>query len=177
MERRIAKKITCHYSQFRDDIENWLLQNNIDLINKETGENCLNQLKIYMENYRDIEFTKEDFLKRKRIKNMAPQNERCIAKRADGTQCTRRKKNGECYCGTHIKGTPHGEISADGDAGSAIKEVKVWTQEINGINCFIDESGNVYKVEDVMQGRQNPTVVGKWEKIDGVYSMKETGMV
>ena len=45
------------------------------------------------------------------IKNKkVPSSEKCNAKRANGTQCTRRKKQDSCYCGTHIKGTPHGTI-------------------------------------------------------------------
>ena len=37
--------------------------------------------------------------------------EQCNGLRANGMRCTRRKKNGdEKFCGTHIKGTPHGTI-------------------------------------------------------------------
>ena len=40
-----------------------------------------------------------------------PPNERCCGIRANGQQCTRRKKEGQDkYCGTHIKGTPHGTL-------------------------------------------------------------------
>ena len=39
-----------------------------------------------------------------------PSSERCMAKRANGEQCTRRKKQDSCYCGTHTKGTPHGTV-------------------------------------------------------------------
>lgn len=173
MERRLAKKISTHYDKLKTDIDGWLLENNIKIINNDTHEDCLERLKVFLGNYSDITFTKEDFLKRKRIKNMAPQHERCLAKRADGSQCTRRKKEGENYCGTHIKGTPHGVISLTGDEAPTTKSVEVWTEDINGINCFIDSDGNVYKAEDVMHNKPNPSVVGKWEKIDGKYIIKD----
>ena len=42
-------------------------------------------------------------------KKRVPSSERCCGLSANGQQCTRRKKEGQDkYCGTHIKGTPHG---------------------------------------------------------------------
>ena len=40
------------------------------------------------------EICKDDLQKRKRIKNIVPSNDRCIALRANLEQCTRRKKEG-----------------------------------------------------------------------------------
>ena len=65
--------------------------------------------------------SKEDFQKRKRVKNVVPQFERCGAKRANGEQCTRRKKDDSCFCGTHVKGTPHGEVSTTDDGLKGIE--------------------------------------------------------
>ena len=46
---------------------------------------------------------------RRRRKIVIESNERCCALRSNGSRCTRRKKDGnEKFCGTHIKGTPHG---------------------------------------------------------------------
>ena len=48
-------------------------------------------------------------MKRKRVKNVVHLSDRCCAKRANGEQCTRRRKDTTTeYCGTHLKGTPHG---------------------------------------------------------------------
>ena len=45
----------------------------------------------------------------RRVWKIIPPGERCCGLRANGQQCTRRKKEGQDkYCGTHIKGTPHG---------------------------------------------------------------------
>jgi len=54
-----------------------------------------------------LKLSKDDFAKRKRVKNAVPVFDRCHAKRANGEQCTRRKKEGCLCCGTHTKGTPH----------------------------------------------------------------------
>ena len=172
MERRLSKKIIAHTQKFKSDIEQWLVENNISIVDSTTGAECQDKFKVFMGNYSDITFNKEDFLKRKRVKNMAPQQERCMAKRADGSQCTRRKKSGERYCGTHIKGTPHGKISTSDEDQPVTKQVDVWTEDINGINSFIDADGNVYKAEDVMHNKQNPSIVGRWEKIEGKYVIK-----
>ena len=169
MERRLSKKIVAHTHKFKLDIEQWLVENNIDIVDNTTGEDCQDKFKVFMGNYADITFSKEDFLKRKRVKNMAPQQDRCMAKRADGTQCTRRKKMDECYCGTHIKGTPHGQVSLSEDQAATTKKIDVWTEDINGINSFIDAEGNVYKAEDVMHNKPNPSIVGRWEMNDGKY--------
>ena len=46
-----------------------------------------------------------------RVWKIIPPNERCCGIKANGQQCTRRKKEGQDkYCGTHIKGTPHGTL-------------------------------------------------------------------
>ena len=64
----------------------------------------------YVYDMEGLQISKEDFQKRKRVKNVVPHNIRCCAKRANGEQCTRRRLNDENFCGKHIKGTPHGEI-------------------------------------------------------------------
>lgn len=174
MERRLSKKIQTHCDNLKDDILKWMEENNLELTHNESGVKFMDKFEIFMANYENITFTKEDFLKRKRIKNMAPQQDRCTAKRADGSQCTRRKKQGEHFCGTHIKGTPHGEITAAGEALPTKKKIEVWTEDIKGIHTYIDADGNVYNTVHVMQNRENPEIVGRWEKIDGKYVIKDS---
>ena len=55
----------------------------------------------YVFDYERLCLTKEDFIKRKRIKNAIPTSNRCNAKRANGEQCTRRRKYNCNFCGTH----------------------------------------------------------------------------
>lgn len=79
--------------------------------------------------------------------------DRCVAKRANDEQCTRRKKKGHEYCGTHAKNTPNGEVEV---AISELRKREVWAQEINGIVEYKDIIGNSYIVEDVLSGKVNP---------------------
>ena len=69
-------------------------------------EQLCKQLTTFVYEYEKLKLTKEDFMKRKRVKNTVPIQQRCLAKRANGEQCTRKKKEGCDYCGTHTKGVP-----------------------------------------------------------------------
>ena len=98
--------------------------------------------------------TKEDFVKRKRSKNVINGNERCIAKRANGEQCSRRRKGTEnMYCGTHEKGRPHGEIEASNINIKKELTRQVFAQEIKGILYYLDNEGNVYNTEDIISNK------------------------
>ena len=118
-----------------------------------------------------LKLTKEDFMKRKRVKNVVPVCDRCHAKRANGEQCTRRKKDGCVCCGTHTKGTPHGMFD---NLEQAISNVKVdtWVQDIKGIMYHIDSLGNVYDPEDIVANIMNPSIIAKYVKnVNGEYSI------
>lgn len=105
----------------------------------------------------------DDLVKRKRVKNSVPLFDRCIAKRANGEQCTRRKKEGEGYCGTHIKGRPHGSVNETAENMVTNKKVEVWVQEIKGIVYYVDADKNVYDPEDILINKVNPRVIMKLE--------------
>ena len=100
MERRITRQVRNYQSRMKDDIRGWLQKH-------ESGNPNLGRLLEFIYDYPSLEFSKEDFEKRRRIKNQVPISDRCTAKRANGEQCTRRKKDACEYCGTHAKGTPH----------------------------------------------------------------------
>ena len=102
--------------------------------------------------------------KRKRNKHQIPLNERCIAKKCGGEQCTRRKKNDSNFCGTHIKGTPHGQTT---DFTNNLKKINVYAEDIDGIIYHIDDDGNVYNTEDLCRSLDNPRIISKYEKKDG----------
>ena len=102
--------------------------------------------------------------KKKRTKHVIPLNERCLAKKCGGSQCTRRKRNDSPFCGTHIKGTPHGKIL---DVCNNMKKIQVFAEEVKGIVYFIDEDGNVYDSEDIFQQLENPRVVSKYKREGG----------
>tara|TARA_B100001758_G_scaffold171495_2_gene148435 strand:+ start:36397 stop:36888 length:492 start_codon:yes stop_codon:yes gene_type:complete len=118
----------------------------------------------YIQDYELFTLVSEDFTKRKRVKNKIPLADRCCAKRADGDQCTRRKKtDNDAYCGTHMKGTPHGTINIIVSDMVGIKK-EVWVEEIGGIMYYLDNNNNVYSTEDIMSNRDNPKIIAKWNK-------------
>lgn len=168
MEKRLAKKFDNHIVSFKDQIKEWFAENNCEI---EGDANTSDFLK-FVYDFNGIALNKEDFLKRKRIKSVVPQYERCIAKRANGDQCTRRKKGTLCYCGTHSKGTPHGFVNIDnGDKSNKSEQVEVWVQEIKGIHYYIDNKRNVYRVEDVISNKSDPAIIAEYEVKDGIYSI------
>ena len=174
MEKRISEKVNNHQRKFKDEIRGWLVKNNIQF---QTNENnhSLSAFLRYLYDYEQLELTKEDFKRRKRITNVIPISERCIAKRASGDQCTRRKKQGHCYCGTHIKGSPHGIVENTNTTSSdSLTKVDIWVQEIKGIQYYLDKAGNVYDPKDIIESNPKPKILAKWLKTsDGIYHIPE----
>lgn len=120
-----------------------------------------NLMKMVM-GYEKFKLCSEDLMKRKRVKNIVPLFDRCVAKRANGEQCTRRKKEGEGYCGTHTKGRPHGSVNETPENVVTNKKVDVWIKEIKGIVYYIDGDNNVYDPEDILLNKINPKVIMKF---------------
>ena len=169
MERRLNKKVESYITTFKDSIREKTTQMGI------AKNEQVNQLLQYIYDYDRLSFNKEDFQKRKRVKNFVPIFDRCCAKRASGEQCTRRRKELTIeFCGTHLKGRPHGTCDLDKDAeGTEGKKVEVWAQDIQGIIYYIDKNLNVYQVEDIMQGKVNPKIIAKYQKVGESYSIPE----
>ena len=168
MERRINKKIENYISEFKDNIRE--KASNLGL----TTDSNLSQLVQYIYDYERLALTKEDFMKRKRVKNVVHLSDRCCAKRASGEQCTRRRKDTTSeYCGTHLKGTPHGICDLEEDAKPQGHKIEVWAQDIQGIIYYIDKNNNVYQTEDIMYGKNNPNIIAKYVKVADVYSIPE----
>jgi hypothetical protein len=91
-------------------------------------------------------------------------SEQCGAKKSSGLQCTRRRKNAEKYCGTHMKGCPHGDISNNvNETAKTRYTVNVWMQVIDEIPFYIDDNLNVYQADDIISNKVNPKVIAKYE--------------
>jgi hypothetical protein len=163
MDKRINDKIKNWSGNFKKDLAG-KLHETLSL-----SESDKLSLLEYIYAYQNIEIRKEDIQKRTRVKNIVPFHDRCRACRANGEQCTRRKKSGEKFCGTHIKGIPHGEITnGDKQKDNKIK-IQIWAQEINGIIKHLDKNGNVYDPQDIYQNIENPRVISKWKKEGETY--------
>jgi hypothetical protein len=170
MEKRVNTKIEEYIKTFKDAIRNKVIEIDFDDKSK-TAE-----LVEFVYDYTRLTIQKEDLSKRKRVKNCIPNSNRCNAKRANGEQCTRRRKD-ECeFCGTHSKGTPHGVISQNTDTLNLHKH-EVFAEEIKGIVYYIDSFNNVYKTEDIMDGKENPRIVAKYTKAENGYTIPEFGLV
>jgi len=172
MDRRINKKLDMYTIAFKDGIRDKSIE--LGLKNEQ-----MNHLLQYIYDYDRLEFTKDDFMKRKRVKNIVPFFDRCCANRACGEQCTRRKKVENEYCGTHLKGTPHGIIDDEVDKNIEPNHLKieVWAQDIQGIIYYIDKNMNVYQAEDIVSNKINPKIIAKYVKRGETYSIPAFGLL
>lgn len=171
MENRLNKMIEAYVTSFKDNIKKKVIDLNFE------NKQHVNDLLEYVYDYTRLSFSKDDFVKRKRIKNTIPLLNRCNAKRANGEQCTRRRKVDCEFCGTHYKGTPHGLIQSSEDANDVQEKVDVFVEEIKGIVYYIDKYNNVYRTEDILEGKDNPEIIAKCIKQNGVYTIPEFGLV
>jgi len=158
MEKRINTKLETYIGEFKTNVCDKIKNMNFD--RKEE----ITELLQYVYDYDRLSMTKDDFIKRKRIKNAIPVTNRCNAMRANNEQCTRRRKEGIEFCGTHSKGTPHGVINADvNETTDTTKIVDVFAKEVMGIVYYIDNFNNVYNTEDVMNNVENPKILAQYE--------------
>ena len=190
MERRVNKCIAEYFSGFKQNVRTEIIKM-IENGRSSPGdavahEEALKGLLQYVCDYKKCELSSTDFEKRKRAKNNVPIHEQCCAKKADNSRCTRRKRDGSEYCGTHIKGTPHGTCTLeDTDHGGSgeqtnvifhgnpvqiqsasqkMKKTEVWLEDIGGIMHYIDNNYNVYDNDDITKGVLKPKVIYKYEK-------------
>ena len=143
MEKRINKKFENYITTLKENIR----EKSIEL---GMNDEKMNDLIQYIYNYEKFQIVKDDFTKRKRTKNTISYFDRCCAKRSNGEQCTRKKKDACEYCGTHTKGIPHGivednnsksndESSNSSSLSSQIThKIDVWVQDIQGIMYYIE---------------------------------------
>jgi hypothetical protein len=171
MEKRLNAKVETYVNDIKNNICSKIKELNFNEHDK------TNQLLEYVYEYSRLVLEKEDFIKRKRIKNAIPVTNRCNAMRANNEQCTRRRKEGNLFCGTHTKGTPHGLISNDHNDNNSFKKVEVYAKEIMGIVYYIDHNKNVYDTEDIMNEVENPAIIATYEKNGDTITIPQFGLV
>jgi hypothetical protein len=172
MEKRINIKIESYISNFKKEVCEQV--KNTSFVDSKSQNDLLE----FIYDFDRLSMSNDDFIKRKRIKNAIPTLNRCSAKRANGEQCTRRRKP-ECdFCGTHEKGRPHGLITNTSDIMPQSTNIEVIAREIMGIVYYIDQENNVYDTEDVMNNKPNPRIVAKaQQKSDGIYTIPSLGLM
>ena len=167
MEKRLNKKIEEYVTNFKDEIRKKITEINFE------DKRKIAEMVEFVYDYNRLTLQRDDFIKRKRVKNSIPVLNRCIAKRANGEQCTRRRKV-ECeFCGTHSKGTPHGLITNTLSIEDTIQKLDVFAEDVNGIIYYIDKFNNVYKTEDILEGKSNPQIIAKCVKTNGVCTIPD----
>ena len=173
MERRINTKIETYIGDLKTKICE-KINEKMSIANEDRSE-----LLQYVYDFERLLLVKDDFIKRKRIKNAIPVTNRCNALRANNEQCTRRRKTGCEYCGTHSKGTPHGAVHNEGetDKTESTKSVDVFAKEIMGIVYYIDHNKNVYNTEDIMNTIENPRIIAKYINNGGNITIPDFGLV
>ena len=172
MERRINIILETYIGDLKTNICERIKKTHMD-------NSCdVSELLQYVYDYDRLCFAKDDFIKRKRIKNAIPLTNRCGAMRANNEQCTRRRKECSDFCGTHSKGTPHGMVNTvDKGISEMNKVVEVFASEIMGIVYYIDANKNVYNTEDVMNNVTNPGIIAKYEKNGDIITITSLGLV
>ena len=167
MEKRLNKKIEEYVTNFKDEIRKKITEINFE------DKRKIAEMVEFVYDYNRLTLQRDDFIKRKRVKNSIPVLNRCIAKRANGEQCTRRRKV-ECeFCGTHSKGTPHGLITNTLSIEDTIQKLDVFAEDVNGIIYYIDKANNVYQAEDIIVNKVNPKIIAKYVKNGDHYSIPE----
>jgi hypothetical protein len=161
MDKRMNVVLEKYLIQFKDHIKEKVSE--LDFIEKSK----MNDLIEYVYEYERLTFTKDDFVKRKRVQNSIPEDSRCIANKSCNERCTRRRKEGSEYCGTHHKHTTT-------ESHDPVKKIDVIAKEMEGIVYYVDDFQNVYRTEDILNEKENPRVVAKYEQlVGGRYVIKE----
>lgn len=172
MEKKLNKKIELYILGFKDSLRNKIIECNFE------DKTKINELLEYLYDYERLILVKDDFIKRKRVKNSIPVTNRCSARRADGDQCTRRRRSDCEFCGTHFKGAPHGLIIPNSNIKEEINQkIEVYAEEIKGIVYYIDKYSNVYKTDEILNNKENPQIIAKYVLVNGVYTIPEFGLV
>ena len=134
MERRVNKKIENYITELKGNLKAF--------IESKEGipEGVYNELVNYIDTYERLELKKEDIEKRRRVKNKISDSERCLALKADMSQCTRRRLDDCEYCGTHKKNRPNGVIQDKKE----VKKVVLKSVIENGIVYYVNSEGEKY---------------------------------
>ena len=107
MEKTIRAKVNDHNEQMKTNIQKWFQEKGANV--HFADQNLTSEFIQYIMDFPNVELNKEDFQKRKRLKNNVPDYNRCIALKCNGERCSRKQKNEHVsFCGTHLKGSNYG---------------------------------------------------------------------
>jgi hypothetical protein len=154
MEKAINKRVEDYLISFKNGIKDKIISLGFQEKDK------ISEVLEFVFEFERLVFERDDIVKKKRVKPEIPLEQRCVAKRANGEQCTRRKKR-ECeFCGTHDRGTPHGAMANATELSNTVQKMEVFAEEVDGIVYYIDKYKNIYCTEDILSNKENPRIVG-----------------
>tara|TARA_B110000211_G_C14031003_1_gene532130 strand:+ start:163 stop:672 length:510 start_codon:yes stop_codon:yes gene_type:complete len=93
---------------------------------------------------------------KKKKKTKTVEKRICMAKKADGYQCTRRRRDNSDYCGKHINKIKFGRIDDEEKYASDEKYIKTTKTILNGDYYLVDEANTVYSYS-----KTSPVLIGK----------------
>jgi len=186
MERRINKQIEQYITTFKEDIKKKLFENNS--IDKHSANKLMEYIYDYERLVLDKEdFVKRkrndiEILLQDQCEAVLNNGEKCSRRKKrdcllcllhnkehkeQGVNKTKNKKkqkeNKEAGGNDEYK---HETVQSDYETETDVenkpkKQIEIWTEEIDGIVYYKDKYNNLYKPEDVLDEKRNPSIIGK----------------
>lgn len=142
-----------------DAIRSYMIEFKAEIIQKRSTME-VDEFNIFVAEKEPLVLSIQDFQKPLRV---SPE-QRCSATRSNGKQCTRKKQSGKSYCGTHLK--TNEEACPLEQHPETVSEVLL--ENFDGIYYYVDQTGNVYKTEDIVHKNLSP--FAKYTVLDGKFS-------
>ena len=161
-EKKINEKASKYCSSFKSDICK-------EISKLSLSEEVKIEFAEKVQNYGNLLYNADDLSSSKRKQNTIPMKNRCMATKIDGLRCTRKMKDGNQFCGLHLKSS--GQCIPVDAKGDAQQQREIFTQDINGIIYYLDNYNNVYKMDDVLRNDENPGVIAKYTKSGETYNI------
>uniref|UniRef100_A0A6C0B5U8 Uncharacterized protein n=1 Tax=viral metagenome TaxID=1070528 RepID=A0A6C0B5U8_9ZZZZ len=144
----------------------------VDGLNNIINKRLENVFKDLCQKNTDLDYQKlvkqycKNVSKKKYKKNLVHPKKQCMAKKADGNQCTRRRKVKDVdgtiispaieYCGKHIKSIKYGRIDDEERFKDTDKYIKTRRENIEGEYYLVDSENRVYSYN-----KEHPLLLGK----------------
>ena len=94
---------------------------------------------------------------KKNKKTILASSEICVARKADGQRCTRKRRENYEYCGKHSSHLKYGRADDNKPSDTTDeKYVMTWHENIDGTDYLVDDQNVVYTYN-----LENPEIVGK----------------
>lgn len=122
---------------------------------------------------------------KKRVKPPVKLENRCRAKLSNGGQCSRQRLKDGQLCGSHNKVQPYGILCSNSQQPNSLQNPQTNTEsishevfavEIQGLVYYIDQRGNVFHTEDVLNDVLNPAIIAQYIKTPSGYSIPALGL-